>query len=283
MKDEPLLKIALAVYSNPGVYALLLGSGVSKPAQIPLGGEIVLDLIQKVAKMLGEEPAPDPVTWYQNQFGDSPSYPTLMDKLARTPAERMALLRSYFEPTEDERERGIKIPTEAHRAIARLVKLNYIRMILTSNFDRLAEIAIQDEGIVPDVISSEDDLRGAMPYIHSKCYLVKLHGDYRDTRLRNTPAELAEYPQAINHLLDRILDEFGLIIVGWSGEGDAALKEAILRNPNRRFSTFWLSVGGLTDGARQIVQARGADVVPIQSADQFFTELLKKVELLRES
>jgi hypothetical protein len=195
----------------------------------------------------------------------------------------MALLRAYFEPTEDERERGIKVPTAAHRAIARLVKLSHIRMILTTNFDRLMEIAVQDEGIVPDVIDSEDSLRGAMPYIHSKCYIVKLHGDYRDTRLRNTPAELAEYPEAINRLLDRIFDEFGFLIVGWSGEGDQALKAAILRTDSCRFSTFWLTIEDLTPGARQIVERRCGEVIGIESADQFFTDLLQKIESLREA
>jgi hypothetical protein len=282
MKHEAPLKIALAIYSNPGVYALVLGSGISKPAQIPLGGEIVFDLIHKLARMMGEEVGLDAVTWYQERFGDTPGYPQLMEKLTRTPAERMGLLRAYFEPTEDEREQGIKVPTAAHRAIARLVKLNYIRMILTTNFDRLMEIAVQDEGIVPDIIDSEDSLRGAMPYIHSKCYIVKLHGDYRDTRLRNTPAELAEYPDAINRLLDRILDEFGFIIVGWSGESDQALKDAMLRVDSCRFSTFWLTIEELTPGAREIVQQRCAEVSGIESADQFFTDLVKKIEALRE-
>jgi hypothetical protein len=49
-----------------------------------------------------------------------PDYSQLLESLAGTPAERQAILRGYFEPTEEEREEGEKAPTPAHRAIARL-------------------------------------------------------------------------------------------------------------------------------------------------------------------
>jgi hypothetical protein len=38
---DPLISLAFAIQSNKGVYALLLGSGVSRAAQIPTGWEIV--------------------------------------------------------------------------------------------------------------------------------------------------------------------------------------------------------------------------------------------------
>ena len=282
MKIDPVLKVALSLHSNPGVYALLIGSGVSRAAGIPTGWEIVLDLIRKLATLKNESPDPDPETWYRNKYGQPPNYTSLLEQLTSTPAERQASLRAYFEPTEEEREQGLKIPTAAHRAIAELVKNGHIRMILTTNFDRFIERALQDIGIEADVISTDDDLRGAMPYVHSKCYVVKLHGDYLDTRIKNTPEELANYSDTLNAFLDRIFDEFGLIICGWSGAWDTALREAILRCPNRRFTTFWLAKGELTEEARRIIHHRRAEVITIESADQFFTELKDRLESLSE-
>jgi hypothetical protein len=61
----------------------------------------------------------------------------LLDALAKTPAERQQLLRVYWEPSEQEREDGAKRPTAAHRAIAALVAQGFVRVILTTNFDRL--------------------------------------------------------------------------------------------------------------------------------------------------
>lgn len=282
MKNEPILKLAISLQSNPGVYALLLGSGVSKAANIPTGWDVVLDLIQKLAALEKQDPLPDPETWYRKIFGEQPDYSKILDRLAATPAERMALLRGYFEPSDEDREKGFKQPTVAHRAIATLVKLGYIRVILTTNFDRLMELALEAEGIVPDVISSEDTLCGAMPIVHSKCMVIKLHGDYRDTRIKNTPEELANYSGEMNRLLDRILDEYGLVICGWSGTYDTALRNAILRTPTRRFTTFWLTRGDLTEEAKQLIVQRHSETVTIENADKLFRELAEKLESLRD-
>jgi NAD-dependent SIR2 family protein deacetylase len=255
-KNEPMFKLAMSMHTNPGVYALLIGSGVSKAAGISTVREIVLDLIRKVAHMEREKPTSDLETWYQNSFGEAPDYSKLLDRLTTTSAERMALLRSYFEPTEEEREQGLKIPTSTHQAIATLAKHGYVRMILTTNFDRLIEMALEEAGIFPDVISSDDGLKGAMPYVHSRCVVVKLHGDYRDTRIKNTAEELANYSQELNKFLDRIFDEFGLLVCGWSGAWDTALRNAILRSPTRRFTTFWLAKGEQIEEAKSIIQQR---------------------------
>lgn len=51
---DPLLSLAFSVHSNPGVYAVLVGSGLSRAAAIPTGWEIVLDLARKVAVLEGE-------------------------------------------------------------------------------------------------------------------------------------------------------------------------------------------------------------------------------------
>jgi len=282
MKNEHVSKLAMSMHANPGVYALLIGSGVSRAAGIPTGWEIVLDLICKVAATKGDEPPSDPEAWYKQRFDEAPDYSKLLDRLTHTSAERMTLLRPYFEPTEEEREQGLKIPTPTHRAIATLAKHGYVRMILTTNFDRLIEMALEEAGIVPDVISSDDDLKGAMPYVHSRCVVVKLHGDYRDTRIKNTVEELANYSQELNEFLDRVFDEFGLLVCGWSSAWDTALRAAILRSPARRFTTFWLVKGESTEEAKRIIQHRRAEVIPIEDADQFFTELMEKVESLRE-
>jgi len=276
------LKLVLTITKNPGAYALLLGSGVSRAAGIPTGWEIVLDLIRKIARLQGENPEPDPEKWYVQKFGEDPDYSVLLEKLAGTQAERNALLRSYFEPNQEESEQGLKMPTAAHKAIASLVKYGYVRMILTTNFDRLLELALQEEGIVPDVISNDDTLQGVMPYVHSKCTVVKLHGDYRDIRIKNTFKELSQYSKALNAYLDRVFDEFGLIICGWSGAWDIALRNALFRAPNRRFTTYWAARGEPNEEARSLIAHRKAEVIRIKSADEFFTGFLEKVEALRE-
>jgi len=49
MPLEPINQLALAIQQYKGMFALLIGSGVSSAAGIKTGWEIVLDLIRHVA------------------------------------------------------------------------------------------------------------------------------------------------------------------------------------------------------------------------------------------
>lgn len=277
---EPLTSLAFSVYSGKGVYALLLGSGLSSAAQIPTGWGITLDLIRKVAAMNGEDCGPTPADWFLKKFGKGPDYSVLLEALALTPAERTNALAEYFEATVEERESGKKIPTSAHRAVAQLVAKGYFRVIVTTNFDRLLEQALQAGGINPIVISTADMVRGAVPLVHSSCTVVKIHGDYKDTRLRNTSQELSTYEPDLDALLDRIFDEYGLIVCGWSATWDPALRAAILRSPNRRYSLTWAQRGELTREAEGLILFRRGSVLEIDSADEFFASLAAKIDAL---
>ncbi|WP_338835174.1 SIR2 family protein [Bradyrhizobium septentrionale] len=270
---DPLTALAFSVYENKGVYCLLLGSGISRPAQIPTGWEVTLDLVQRVAALQGVADEPDWAAWHKSKFGKEPNYSELLDQLASTPDERRSVLHSYIEPNAEDVEAGRKIPTRAHQAIARLVAAGHVRVIITTNFDRLTENALRENGVEPTVISSDDSLKGAVPLIHSRCYVVKIHGDYLDTRIRNTDAELGEYTPELNTLLDRIIDEHGLIVCGWSGDWDPALRSAITQAPNRRYPMFWAARGKLSAVAQMVVDHRAGKIITIEGADTFFERL----------
>ena len=279
---DPIQSLAFAIQTHSGVYALLLGSGVSRAAGIPTGWEIVLDLIGKLAAATNDAPGPDLEKWYIEKYGEAPDYSSLLDVLAKTPTERQQLLRPYFEPTDQEREDGEKLPTRAHRSIARLVRQGFIKVIITTNFDRLIEMALQEEGVSPEVLSSPDQVNGALPLTHVQCRVLKLNGDYLDSRIRNTPTELDDYPKEFKDLLDRIFDEFGLVVCGWSADWDDGLRDAIYRAPSRRFTTFWATRGEPTDAAKGLIDHRRAEVVPINDADAFFQTVEETVESIQE-
>ena len=279
---DPVHSLAFSVQANRGVYAVLLGSGVSRAAKIPTGWEITLDLVRKLAELHEETCEPAPELWYRKKFDRDADYSGLLDELAKTPAERQQLLRGYWEPNDREREEGEKQPTAAHRAIAVLVARGFIKVILTTNFDRLVETALTDEGVVATVLSSPDQVQGALPLIHTQCCVFKVHGDYLDTRIRNTPAELDQYPPEFDHLLVRIFDEFGLIVCGWSAEWDVALRSAIIRAPSRRFSTYWAARGEPGDQAQRLIDHRRAQVIPIDDADAFFQTVQQHVVSIEE-
>ena len=107
---DPALSLAFSLFSNKGVFALLIGSGVSRSARIPTGWEIMIDLIRKLAALKRQNPEPDPAIWYQDTFGEAPNYSQLLNAIARSPAERQRLLKAYFEPIDEERREGVKMP-----------------------------------------------------------------------------------------------------------------------------------------------------------------------------
>ena len=279
---DPLDSLAFSIQANPGVYALLLGSGVSRAAGIPTGWEVTLDLIRKLAAASGESAGPDPEKWYREKYQEFPNYSSLIDALAKTQSERQQMLRPYFEPSEQEMSEGAKQPTSAHRAVAQLAAQGYVRVIITTNFDRLTEKALVEAGIEPTVLSSPDQVRGMLPLVHTRNCVIKVNGDYLDTRIRNTPSELSEYPNEINELLDRVFDEFGLVVCGWSADWDLALRDAMFRAPSRRFTTFWAIYGEASDPARQVISHRIAQAIQIKSADEFLETLQQKVESIEQ-
>ena len=279
---SPTESLAFSMHANPGVYAVLVGSGVSRAAKIPTGWEITLDLVRKLAALRKEPCDPDPERWYRNTFSKEADYSDLLDALCGTAAERQQLLLGYIDPSVDDREEGAKQPTAAHRAIAALTATGFIRVILTTNFDRLIETALEEAGVKPAVLTTPDQLQGALPLIHTRCCVVKLHGDYLDTRIRNTQAELDSYSAEFDRLLDRVFDEFGLVVCGWSAAWDGALREALYRASSRRFTTYWAAHGEIEDEARRLIEHRGAESIPITDADEFFSTTQQHVESLQE-
>jgi hypothetical protein len=278
---DPLESMAFSLYQNKGADALLLGSGVSRSAGIPSGWDIVLDLVRRVAVMKGEEVGADAAGWYHTHYGEPPRYDKLVDEVAKTRDERANLIRGYIEPTEEDRENGRKVPQSAHHAVAQLVRLGYVKVIVTPNFDRLVETALEEAGVTPDVLSTPDQVAGARPLHQAQVVVLKVNGDYLDTRIRNTEPELAEYEPEVGRYLDRVFDEYGLIVCGWSADYDVALSKALYRASSRRYMTYWAAYQGhLRDEAERLVRHRQGQVVPIDSADALFVQLAAKVQSL---
>lgn len=278
---DPILSLAISMHSAKGVYAVMLGSGVSKASGIMTGWEITLDLIRRLAVVANEECGEDAAAWYEKRYGEATDYCKILSELGRAKGNRRDILRRYFEP-DPQAGNDDKRPTLAHRRIAELVKAGYIRVILTTNFDRLMEQALEAQGIYPTVIKKRQDLLGATPIQHERCLVVKLHGDYPDSELRNTEAELSTYHREVNRFLDRVFKEHGLIICGWSAEYDHALREAMRRCATRRYAWYWTIKDGL--GGRSEETMRYLDAIPvhIQDADQFFDKLAANVFSLEE-
>lgn len=269
---EPHIQLAFTMRDTPRAYAVLLGAGASISAGMPSAWNVQEDLIARLAAAEGVTGIVDLHAWYQERFGRPANYDGLLTALTSTRNERQALLRAYFEPTDQEREDGLKQPTAAHRAIARLAAAGRVPIVLTTNFDRLMETALREVGIEPTVVADANDARGLAPLHTIKALVIHIHGDYLDHEsMRNTPDELDQYDEEIDQLLDRVFSDYGLIIAGWSAEWDPALRKAIARSTTRFFASYWADPRPLPESAHKLLTHRGLTYVPAD-ADTFFTQ-----------
>lgn len=285
--SKPLSTLAMlgtSMQAQPGVYALLLGSGVSTGAGVPTGWGVVTELVRRVAAIESpasvEDAAREPEKWWHDHHGEPLGYSSLLEALAPTAAARQGLLADFFEPSDEEREQGIKTPSRGHLAVAELVKRGSVKVIVTTNFDRLMEQALDAVGIAPQVIARPEAVNGMKPLAHAPATLIKVHGDYLDLGSRNTPSELDQYPDEWVTLLARVFDEYGLIVSGWSAEWDTALVRLIESTPNRRYPLYWDARSGKGVNAQKLLAARSGQVIPAAGADEMFNELSSALEAL---
>ena len=169
---DPRISLATAMHAQPGAYALLLGSGASTGAGMPTGWGVVQTLVAQAIAASGERVTPDldPEAWWLNHGDGEPlGYSSLLASLASTPAARRALLAGFFEPSDDEREQGVKVPGAGHKAIAARVRRGAIRVLVTTNLDRPIEQAPEAEGIFPPGLAPPRAIAALAPWPHSGC------------------------------------------------------------------------------------------------------------------
>ena len=81
---DPTTQIAFSMFENKGVYAVLLGSGVSRSAGIPTGWEITMELVKRAGIAEGVGAQEDWLKWYVEHTGKQPNYSSLLEELARS-------------------------------------------------------------------------------------------------------------------------------------------------------------------------------------------------------
>lgn len=89
---EPITSLVYSVASNKGIYALLLGSGISRAAEVPTGWDITLELIRRLARIQNEDYGSDPAAWYRQKYEEDADYSKLLDQIAKTPSESSNIL-----------------------------------------------------------------------------------------------------------------------------------------------------------------------------------------------
>ena len=212
----------IANHAERGV-VVFCGAGVSMvaPACLPswwqMNAEVVHALTRQIVPFCGAERADD---WARQINSRRQS--------GRFPPEFQAEIiarhygAGYFKVLEclDGNE-----PNVVHFALAALARSGYVRAVVTSNFDRLLEVAFEKSGVSLDVCYStahfarlEDELEAPSP-ASSRCRLLKLHGSVEDHRtLVDTLAQrMRGLPPEVCACLRQLLRRHYWLFLGYSG------------------------------------------------------------------
>lgn len=236
----------------------LLGAGASASAGIPTASDMVWEFKQQLfisQRRVAQSAVADlssPAIRAQLQahidssqqlpsFGSADEYAALFE--AAYPAEQDR--RTYI----DAKITGAK-PSYGHLALATLMRAGLSRIVWTTNFDSLLADACAKvyDGTGPLTTVALD-----APNLASQCIgesrwpvEIKLHGDFRSRRLKNTGDELRHQDERLRQVLIESCRRFGLVIAGYSGRDTSvmdALEQAIGEQGAFPSGLFWLHRG----------------------------------------
>ena len=279
-----------------GEIDIFLGAGASIGSGIPTGQEMVWYFKRRLyctENKISEEKFKDvklPSTQelFQKYFDIKDGYPSLYD-----PTE----YSFYFEKCYDNdlaRQRFIEQsvvrhnPSIGYLCLAEMIIHERIKNIWTTNFDSLAETAInilepQQELLVCSSVNS-DSIENFNPNYPCIC---KLHGDFRYGKLQNTSEELKKIEYKLQEYWLQCLQNRGMVVLGYSGNDESVmnfLEQHISDSAFLSKGLFWMTIRGVPVNAKVeklIEKAKQhnkiAEIIEFDSFDDFFQNLYKSL------
>lgn len=215
-------------------------------------------------------------------LGAADEYAALFEAVYPAEADRRTYLESKMT--------GAK-PSYGHLALATLMRAQLARLIWTPNFDPLVADAcakvFDTTGSLTTAALDAPDL-AAQAIAEGRWPIeVKLHGDFRSRRLKNTGDELRNQDARLRQLFVNSCRQFGLVVAGYSGRDDSimdTLGEAIESPGAFPAGLFWLHRGDDPPLPRvNQLLARAAEVgveaavVHIENFDEALRDLIRLV------
>lgn len=158
-------------------------------------------------------------------------------KFMEDESEKYSKLFAYTFPTATMRRTFIKnftkegSPQKGHEALSRLLCETDNNIVITTNFDRIVEMAIQNSGYSRDLILLKDcEDQSCAAFDKNNCLsltfqnqknnaplVIKAHGDVDRIRQKNTIEELRQLPDSFYQKLKSIFQIYKPIFIGYSG------------------------------------------------------------------
>lgn len=270
-----------------------LGAGASASSGIPTAGDMIwefkqqLFVTQRKVSLRSVMDLSDPyiksrIRTFVESLPDVPpegsadEYAALFEKAYPSEADR----RTYI----DSKVKGGK-PSYGHIALATLMRAQMAHLVWTTNFDPLVADACakvyDGTGHLTTIALGEPELAGQAIHEGRWPIEVKLHGDFRSRRLKNTSDELRLQDERLRQVLVDSCRRFGLIVAGYSGRDSSimdALEFALDTSGAYPAGLFWLHRGDWKPYERVETLLSKASSVGVEAAlvrIENFDELLR--------
>jgi hypothetical protein len=235
-----------------------LGAGASASAGVPTADDMIWEFKQllyvsqrRVAlQSVSDLSNPAIRTQLQAHIDAVGTLPT-----AGSPDEYAGLFEAAY-PAESDRRTyldaklaGAK-PSYGHLALSALMRAQRARLVWTTNFDPLVADACAKvfgtTGTLTSVALDAPEIARQVIAEGRWPIELKLHGDFRSRRLKNTNDELRQQDSRLRQLLVDASGRFGLVVVGYSGRDNSimdTLDEAATKPGAFPAGFFWLHRG----------------------------------------
>ncbi len=278
--------------------AWFLGAGASASAGLPTAGDLIWQFkrglycaAQKVSLATCEDLGSFAVRSRLQAYLDQ----TKRFPAAGAPEEYSSFFEATYPDAADRRryiDRMLQIgkPAFGHHVLAALMRLDKVRLVWTTNFDRLVEdasaVALGTTGkLVVATLDSNDIALQAMNEGRWPL-LGKLHGDFQSVSLKNTNAELQHQDAQLRSALVESCKRFGLAVVGYSGRDNSvmsALEEAVADGRGFPSGLFWFcrAETPLNDRVHKLIDRANsigsrAHIIEVETFDELMGDAIKQ-------
>ena len=131
-------------------------------------------------------------------------------------------------------------PGPGYIYLAGLIKQNVFNKILTTNFDDLLGDALVKYYNLKPLSCSFDSAISTINYTSSRPKILKLHGDYLYSNLKNTNKELQQLDKNMEQKMVDMCEDRGMVVYGYAGN-DSSIMDCL--QTNMRNNPKFLSKG----------------------------------------
>lgn len=231
-----------------GSISLFLGAGASISSGIPSASQLVWEFKRKI--YCQENRIPERNLQDIELESNQNVIQNFLDRAGSVPKMGSPLEYSYyFEkcfPIQEDRRGFIEQkvsgvnPSVGYLCLGELISSGFLRHIWTTNFDDLIESGVKsiNPKLPLTTISSEQ-----LGFSNNTVKIVKFHGDFRYTNLKNTTDELREANCKISDYFKSEMLNKGIIFIGYSGNDNSILSilEELVENDSDFFNKgfYW--------------------------------------------